>query len=156
MPYIITTGIQTTDSGTNFESVAVATIEEARDFAHKAVDTSFGDTATGKSHDRMLDLACDARNLPDSGGTIGPMPDGYVIDVTPVCWNWIIGMAEDAGIDTDAIYADGGDLAILATYNDRTSTIVVDVSEGEDPREALAAYAASTDLLTSFTIQGEV
>ncbi len=37
-----------------------------------------------------------------------------------------------------------------------TSTIVVDVSDGEDPRDALAAYAASTDLLASFTIQGEV
>lgn len=49
------------------------------------------------------------------------LPNGTVVrpdEIVGVSWNWLIAMAEDRGLDTDAIYADGGDEAIRRAYNE--------------------------------------
>ena len=108
MPYIITTRRRTsTPEGFDppLTRRAVATLEEAK----RAVRMNNRDVFYSEWFDRI--------DLPADGGTIGPLPDGTTIEVTPVCWNWIIGAAEDAGVDTDAVHADGDDIAILDAYN---------------------------------------
>lgn len=97
----------------------VATLGEARDRALSIVlniEHAKQDPARVGTYSEADAVA---RSLPKEGGIIGPLPDGTVIEVTSVSWNWIIGVADDAGIDTDSIYADGGDLAILNAYNER-------------------------------------
>lgn len=116
MPYIITavtpSGWRTPDT---FDGVtrttrrAVATLDEARAIVAQAYEDAHG-------HRHPADLAYAYERI-GSGGTIGPLPDGTVIEVKRVCWNWIIAVADDLGIDTDAIYADGGDPAIIDAYN---------------------------------------
>ena len=116
MPYIITTRRRTsTPEGFDppLTRRAVATLEEARGYAAEQVRGALG---VRKSWSIRKPEAL-ALGLPEHGGTIGPLPDGTTIEVTPVCWNWIIGAAEDAGVDTDAVHADGDDIAILDAYN---------------------------------------
>jgi hypothetical protein len=61
------------------EPVVVGTLEEAQIIAHDEVGRSYDglplDAEWSSLHDRV-----DA--LPADGGVIGPLPDGYVIDVT--------------------------------------------------------------------------
>lgn len=68
------------------------------------------------------EMYSDAQNVSELGDTFGPLPDGSMVEVLPVCWNWIIGKADDVGIDTEAIHADApsgkGDIAILRAYNE--------------------------------------
>jgi hypothetical protein len=84
MPYIVTTKRRTLAQPAGrwyAEPVsrrAVATLEEARDSiyslcAEKDVDD-----------ERIAD---DIDHLPDSGGTVGPLPDGTVIEVEQVKWS---------------------------------------------------------------------
>ena len=115
MPYVITTidppvGIEA-PSGRITARTAVATLEQAR---QAVLETVVGD----RDHEdiRNVDVHA-AHTLDESGGTID-LPDGTMIEMHSVCWNWIIGVAEDKGIDTDAVYESGGDLAILAALND--------------------------------------
>ena len=61
---------------------AVATLDEARTSAREAV--------AGKPYD-MINPANVALALPESGGTIGPLPDGTVIEVRPVTHQWLVG-----------------------------------------------------------------
>ncbi len=116
MPYLITT--RTTDtaerhdpSRLSISQTVAATLDEAR----KAASEMLWRQGAEPDSWRLAELS-------DSGGTIGPLPDGTTIEVLPVCWNWVIGVADDAGLDTDAIYDDGGDLAILAAYNETLQT----------------------------------
>lgn len=108
MPYIV----RTQRAGhPPWNRTAVADLDEARAVAR----TDAGDCgATGP--DDQVNVAI--LDLSESGGTVGPLPDGYVIEVLSVCWNWVIGQADDAGIDTDEVYADGGDIAILRAYSE--------------------------------------
>ena len=123
MPYIIET--RYADCPTprecgecDISRTAVTTLDEARDCAAQAVESAPAAQAVGSATDDRLWSARDAAlTLDESGGSIGPLPDGTVIEVTQVCWQWIIGMADDRGIDTDAVHEDGGDLAILAAFN---------------------------------------
>ena len=119
MPYIITTlpefqGDRANGAGfkQNVTRTAVATLDEARDVCWKAL----ADVPRYGLQEAAINSA-QVHDLTAEGGTVGPLPDGTVIEVQAVCWNWIIGMADDAGIDTDAVHEDGGDLAILAAYN---------------------------------------
>jgi len=112
MPYIVTI-LNTTVHGEPMEDqsaadvdgairTAVATLDEARDRVIEEISP--------------LGLATIENVITAEGGTIS-LPGGTVIEVQAVSWNWVIGMADDAGIDTDAVYEDGGDLAILAALD---------------------------------------
>ena len=121
MPYVITTTADDPHVGVPMgERVtvarrAVATLDDARD----AVASYVGDYDAGSfnAHCRADDIESQVAAVAGSGGTIGPLPDGTVIEVQRVCWGWIIGCAEDLGIDTDAVYADHGDIGIMDAYN---------------------------------------
>jgi hypothetical protein len=82
MPYIVTPGIQTTDAGTNFDATACADIGEAR----SAILTELGDRGyiDGPEH-ALCGAVADLSEA--SGGTIGPLPGGYVIEVQAVTWD---------------------------------------------------------------------
>lgn len=112
MPYIITTKVKASPDPIVPLQIksrhAVATLEDARLWTHDM---------------RVIGQPLIAWEIGESGGTIGPLSGGTIIEVTPVAWAWIIATADDIGIDTDAIYDDApfgqGDLAILAAYNAR-------------------------------------
>lgn len=80
MPYIITT---TTDNGTRgpqrfgVTRRAVATLDEARDAVHQSI------TADRRSAPFLEAVAA----LDDSGGTVGPLPDGTTFEVGRVEWD---------------------------------------------------------------------
>lgn len=74
MPYIVIPGTQTTDAGTNYESTAVETIKEAREVA--ALFVSNFDTYEERHKGRLR-----IREMSAGGGKIGPMSNGFVIDV---------------------------------------------------------------------------
>lgn len=78
MPYIVT--VNQPGCPPEADPTAVATIEEARD---AAVDHITGTPNTADGEWTLLQ-ACQA--LAETGGVVGPMPDGYVIDVRPVTW----------------------------------------------------------------------
>lgn len=95
MPYIVTTkrryheGANRAD-GSPYLTVsrrAVATLEEARWFAQNPgwrYGVSDGYTAAeGEDAAKVLRAA---RSLPESGGTVGPLPDGTVIEVEQSTW----------------------------------------------------------------------
>lgn len=85
MPYIVTT--MPAGSAAHPERMArraVATLEEARE---RAEDTVFDHLGPERMpDDRPVEFATYARNLPEEGGTIGPLPDGTVIEVERVRW----------------------------------------------------------------------
>ena len=58
---------------------AVATLEEARRMAWRTAE--FGTW----SSDAVTET------LPESGGTVGPLPDGTVIEVEPASWDDLVG-----------------------------------------------------------------
>jgi hypothetical protein len=60
---------------------AVATLEDAQRRAQVLVENA-PDYVTDTYHP----FAEEARWVPFSGGTVGPLPDGCVIDVRPVSW----------------------------------------------------------------------
>lgn len=74
MPYVITTSI---DGSGEFESRrAVATLEEAGDRVADIVTDIAGDGRDGR--DQWDDQIA---AFTESGGTVGPLPDGTVIEV---------------------------------------------------------------------------
>ena len=90
MPYIITTS--TPPTGTPRERTAytmwgtvtrtaVATLDEAR----MAV-ASIYDGFTYTDVETAMDNCWEAENLPEAGKTIGPLPDGTVIEVARADW----------------------------------------------------------------------
>lgn len=92
---------------------AVATIEEARDVVCDEVHIAFDQPGYDADHAEDPDLhgaALDAANaLPDTGGVIGPLPNGYVIDVQQVSTNELRELAGmrplSAPDDSDMIHA---------------------------------------------------
>lgn len=86
MPYIITTGpggrfgypADRPHPGDELATQhAVATLDEARDFIATGIDPNDSDSR---------DHYADVRALDENGGTIGPLPDGTVIEVKRVGW----------------------------------------------------------------------
>lgn len=83
MPFIVTTKRPLMDPplrSDGFEVAsrrAVATLEEARDAIRKFMEDRF-------TYGRRYFPDADA--LIDSGGTVGPLPDGTVIEVKPSTW----------------------------------------------------------------------
>jgi hypothetical protein len=80
MPYIITTHGKADQYGRCplLSRRAVATLEEARDRTAGEVAARTSDLLVAEHIIRAVDL------LPESGGTIGPLPDGTVIEVARV------------------------------------------------------------------------
>jgi hypothetical protein len=70
---------------------AVATLDEAHDEAAGRVQAVVGAPPQPDEWDVQL------ARITESGGTVGPLPDGTVIEVVKVCDTWCIGVAEDAG-----------------------------------------------------------
>src|SRR5262245_5521435 len=109
MPYIVTVKREDHIEGLGLECVghsrrAVATLDKAREAARPIIEAAWpeGSVKLAASYDdadestlRFHDAHADVDSLPESGGTIGPLPDGTVIEVLPVVWGWIIGCAED-------------------------------------------------------------
>lgn len=107
MPYIITTYPEPTMApGFVGTRRAVATLEEAREAAYVAArhhdDTDDGEYETA------------AHRIDEAGGTVGPLPDGTVIEVTRVAYNWVAGVAEDGGAE---LSEDASCAEILAAFN---------------------------------------
>jgi hypothetical protein len=97
MPYAITTkrprreGIPVSAADFVIASRrAVATLEEAREECDKIV------RLRAKDPDEFERLIWASMALPESGGTVGPLPDGAVIEVAPTA---IGDIAEDAFSD---------------------------------------------------------
>jgi hypothetical protein len=84
MPFIITTAMRANRYGANglveanvpheTTRIAVATLDEARATVWAQVFDSRSQTIDGSEVD----------SLPESGGSVGPLPDGTVIEVRPV------------------------------------------------------------------------
>lgn len=72
------------------DPVAAATIEEARDIAATEVECSSTWIGSEYTMSDFTALARAAGTLPEQGGIIGPLPDGYVIDVQPIEWGVLI------------------------------------------------------------------
>lgn len=101
MPYVITTttpgyycmhcgpGACTTDSHSLVSRVAVATLEDAR---KHCLEETVRTHAWGYGSQPFISAS---RALPESGGTIGPLPDGTIIEVRRVD-NFALGM--EAGL----------------------------------------------------------
>lgn len=107
MPYIITTTHGERDMRwPRVTRRAVATLDEAREAARESVNAI----------DVGLFRECEqAELLPEHGGTIGPLPDGTVIEVEPATYEALIAalgityMAHFRRAHTDA--------ATIAAYN---------------------------------------
>lgn len=114
MPYIIC--VNQPGCLPEADPTAVATIEEAREAATQECTVSearFPGTAeSGGWGDPKVWTPFEdaARELPESGGTIGPLPDGYVIDVRQVSLDELAGLAGC----TNGAWSEG---AILDAYN---------------------------------------
>lgn len=108
MPYIITTYLpggclDPVGAGQEPDAChAVATLDEARSFATTIYDERRGtdedDAAMGIGPDdpirgEWLDNFDAIQELPEAGGTIGPLPDDTVIKVERVNWNRLADLA---------------------------------------------------------------
>lgn len=104
MPYIITTTHGERDMRwPRVTRRAVATLDEAREVAWQAAREHGADADTRRAHGGLKQA---------TGGTIGPLPDGTVIEVTAVGW-WRLG--EQSGLPSyPAIDAYA---KIIAAYN---------------------------------------
>jgi hypothetical protein len=85
MPYVVTKGkrFHYPDSGVGGVQIesrfAVATLEEARELSVEIVRSNFdAHDPFGNTEPPLMD---DAYGIPEVGGTIGPLPDGTVIEV---------------------------------------------------------------------------
>ena len=87
-PYVITTKRETGDDPYEHEPLvsrrAVATLEEARDLVWESARSS-----TFDPHDWNKPI----NEIPDTGGTVGPLPGGTVIEVESVTWEAIAGVS---------------------------------------------------------------
>lgn len=91
MPYVITRSLQqaasrmpdATQAGKVVSRHAVATLAEARDYALTIVLRAERDHDDGRWAGKYSELDEAARTLSESGGTVGPLPDGTVLEVKP-------------------------------------------------------------------------
>lgn len=84
MPYVVTHRQEHLDGWKPLSRVAVPTLDAARKAAAEPVLADMG--RFGKSARSPLDLLEDCERLHELGGTIGPLPDGSVIDVEATTW----------------------------------------------------------------------
>lgn len=90
MPFIVTAKRRVVERIDDIERVtheplsrrAVATLEEATNVACAVVDAVFPPIGTLA----WMRLRGSIDTLPESGGTVGPLPDGTTIDVEAVPW----------------------------------------------------------------------
>lgn len=67
------------------EPYAVATLEEARGAAQDELSRSpLWDDPNSDEEARYKELSAEVQSLSESGGVIGPLPDGYVVEVRHV------------------------------------------------------------------------
>ena len=120
MPYIITTTADDPHVGTpamervTVTRTAVATLDEARD-----VVTGIVEEREPFSHKVQETAGSNLSAMRESGGTIGPLPDGTVIEVRPASWHELI--AANGGLCGHPITAcDDESLAeVIAAFNAR-------------------------------------
>lgn len=128
MPYIITTHRHLDDPTAEFlpdalpgvSRRAVTTLEEARAALRKIVVDSAFDRGSTEGYPHYEDIG---GLIAESGGTVGPLPDGTVIEVRPHAWYEI---ATQAGIV---------EAGLLGAYAERDA-------EGLSAQKILAAFNA--------------
>lgn len=121
MPYIVTTTergpVEPGIDWSNLTSVsrrAVATLEEAKQRATAPVFAHF------RAHGPAQPLYNAIEALPEHGGTIGPLPDGTVIEVEPVPWEAVAKRAGYPPLNLAALskrHRAEYQESILGTYN---------------------------------------
>jgi len=119
MPYVITTatplrGEPVHESLDRITRTAVATLEEAREAAAEVAGTAYSDEWIMAHANRgtvapLIDAAWD---LPESGGTVGPLPDGTVIEVRRRSWP---DLQADAGLGHRMPLSDANILSVFNT-----------------------------------------
>ena len=113
MPYIITTTADDPHVGTpamervTVTRIAVATLDEARD-----VVTGIVEEREPFSHKVQETAGSNLSAMRESGGTVGPLPDGTVIEVRRV--NWI-----DLGVPLGSAMYPVSEADALAAFNAR-------------------------------------
>lgn len=100
MPYIVTTRSPDLDA---IEPYAVATLDEALEY----VSTTICDLMAGENFGQYQD---EFRAIGETGGSVGPLPDGTVIEVRRVSWPEMYALAGHETADTNAE-------TILTAYN---------------------------------------
>jgi hypothetical protein len=78
MPYIITTGYHALTQWIETDRRAVATLDEASEIVIAAFESQFSGIVN-------------VSGIDESGGTIGPLPDGTVIEVEHASWDDLVG-----------------------------------------------------------------
>lgn len=118
MPYIVATTTRIDHALNSVTRIAAATLDEAREAALSAV------LAAERSHpdpERVgtyseLDQA--ARDLPEQGGTVGPLPNRTLIEVTPATYETILGQVPIGHpVWFNAAFQPPSNEAILAAFN---------------------------------------
>lgn len=121
MPYIVSTSLHEDIPArpgmalkTPTGSQAVATLEEARESAYQEVVAQVNDTThEGTPGDGLKDACCD---LTESGGTIGPLPNGCVIDVRETDYDELANIAGE-WIDPEGDLTASEEARIIDAYN---------------------------------------
>lgn len=96
MPYIICVN-QPGHLPEGQQPVAVATIEEAREAAAAEVQVSmdrFGEDLDALKRYGFKDAENAALEVPEHGGLIGPMSDGFAIDIQYYTWMEMLGKTD--------------------------------------------------------------
>lgn len=120
MPYIITTrDVERPFDFAARSRQAVATLDEAQDAVAAAMASVEDANPVGAGQSSPYNYAL-AWDLPESGGTIGPLPDGTVIEVERVSWSRLAehttgGWDAERGRFRAAAY----DADIIAAFNSR-------------------------------------
>lgn len=142
MPYVITTSTHNYPNGSGYTvhtRRAVATLDEARSAAELAVIERH--RASPRPWGR--DWQAEADRLPDSGGTVGPLPDGTVIGVELVGWGAFVDYLTDAEKLSEPIH--GREAEVIAAYN--AAHEVRASTRAECPRCGVATVALAHDKL---------
>jgi hypothetical protein len=115
VPYIIT--VNQPGYLPESDTLACATIDEARCHALDVYDERRGtdedDAAAGIGPDdpirgAWLDCADAIETLPEHGGVVGPLPDGYVIDVQFFTWDEFMNLNDACVREAIDAYNAGG------------------------------------------------
>jgi len=121
MPYLATkkawaTGTLGESGGFDFieKRLAVETLDDAREWVYRLLDSrAHAMNSDEQRVDRWLRIA--TRDLPESGGIIGRLPDRSVIEVEPTT---IVALHQALGL-TDYAAAGMSDVEIIIAYNAR-------------------------------------
>lgn len=120
MPYIITPCPRGCRAEDMEHRTAVATLDDARQASWQIVeDQSLSSGPSYGSEDEAMATFRAAHKMSEHGGTIGPLPDGYVIDVQCVTWTELAALAEPDAPSAQYSQAVTND-EILTTFNARS------------------------------------